>query len=219
VEINMFDLKFQQENLNENVRVLKENNQQVIVILEGRDSAGKSGTIRELTHFLPTDDYHVITTKKPSAKTMDRWLDYWLYLLEKRAETIIFCDRSWYSRPLVQSVNGWCTDKQRKQFMREVDYFERYEMFPSIDIKFWLSISQKEQNDRLSDRKTSKLRGWKYSENDARALSNYDKMTLAKEKVFTAENQEWNVIDYNDKRSGRLDLLARLNELLENRLP
>jgi polyphosphate kinase 2 (PPK2 family) len=210
----MFDLKQEQEKLNCNVSKLKSRGIQVNVILEGRDSAGKSGTIREFTHFLPTDDFAVITTKKPTEWVMNYWEEYWEDLINSRSEPIIFCDRSYYSRPLIQSVHGWCTEKQRKHFMREVAQFESIQLSTDIDLKFWLSISQKEQNARLSMRKTSKLTGWKYSENDSKALSSYDKMTLAKERLFTAKNQEWNVIDYNNKKKGRLELLTRLNTLL-----
>ena len=126
---------------------------------------------------------------------------------------ISFYDRSWYSRPLIQSVNGWCTENQRSNFMRDVATFEeRHD--ETVIIKFWLSISQDEQNRRLSDRKTSLLRGWKYSDNDAKALSSYDKMTLAKEALFTAEGQDWSVVDYNSKKKGRLELITRLNDII-----
>lgn len=82
-------------------------------------------------------------------------------------------------------------------------------------IKFWLSISQQEQSARLTDRKTSKLRGWKYSNNDAMALTQYDKMSLAKENLFTASCQDWNVIDYNNKAEGRVNMITRLCDILQ----
>ena len=82
-------------------------------------------------------------------------------------------------------------------------------------IKFWLSISQQEQSARLTDRKTSKLRGWKYSNNDAMALTQYYKMSLAKENLFTASGQDWNVIDYNNKAEGRVNMITRLCDILE----
>jgi polyphosphate kinase 2 (PPK2 family) len=99
--------------------------------------------------------------------------------------------------------------------MKNVAIFER-QFCDTIIIKFWLSISQDQQNARLSDRKTSLLRGWKYSNNDAMALSSYDKMTLAKEALFNSENQDWHVIDYNNKAKGRVALLKKLNDILSN---
>lgn len=210
----MDDLEIQQARLNEIVYG-RDQFDKIAVVLEGRDSAGKSGTIRELTHFLPTPQYRVMTTKKPTALEMKTWLTWWGDRMPKNDSPLIsFYDRSWYSRALVQYVNGWCTAKQYRNFMRVVDDFEKAQQNTLI-IKFWLSISQDEQNARLSDRKTSLLRGWKYSPNDAMALSSYDKMTLAKEALFTAKGQDWNVIDYNNKKQGRLDLITRLNDLLE----
>ena len=210
-------LEREQARLNQIVSIIRNNcNDKIAVILEGRDSAGKSGTIRELTHFLPTNDFRVMTTNKPTKAQMKNWLGWWdTRMPHYQSKLISFYDRSWYSRPLVQSVNGWCTEKQRANFMGHVGVFEdRHE--DTVIIKFWLSISQDEQNARLSDRKTSLLRGWKYSDNDAKALSSYDKMTLAKEALFTAEGQEWISIDYNNKKKGRLDLITKLNsELME----
>jgi len=156
-----------------------------------------------------------MTTNKPTKAQMKGWFSWWHNRLPLMNSPIIsFYDRSWYSRALVQYVNGWCTEKQYNYFMRNVANFEANN--GTVIIKFWLSISQDEQNARLSDRKTSLLRGWKYSNNDAMALSSYDKMTLAKEALFNSQNQDWNVIDYNDKKEGRVALLKKLNDILSD---
>lgn len=213
----MNQLEFQQARLNSIVKIINGNfKAKIAVILEGRDSAGKSGTIRELTHFLPLNDFRVMTTKKPTKGQMTAWFTWWENRLPKDNSPLIsFYDRSWYSRALVQRVNQWCTEKQYANFMARVLDFETADP-DTIVIKFWLSISQEEQFDRLTDRKTSPLRGWKYSNNDARALTGYDKMTLAKEQLFNSVGQDWNVIDYNNKEKGRIDLLSKLNsELVE----
>jgi len=210
-------LEFEQTRLNQIVSKINHSGfSRIAVILEGRDSAGKSGTIRELTHYLPTLAYRVMTTNKPTKAQMKGWFSWWHNRLPiiNYSPIISFYDRSWYSRALVQYVNGWCTEKQYNYFMRNVANFEANN--GTVIIKFWLSISQDEQNARLSDRKTSLLRGWKYSNNDAMALSSYDKMTLAKEALFNSQNQDWNVIDYNDKKEGRVALLKKLNDILSD---
>ena len=211
-------LERNQARLNNIVCVIKETDPlaKIAIVLEGRDSAGKSGTIRELTHFLPTDDFRVMTTKKPTKKIMENWFGWWEKRMPNDIDPLIsFYDRSWYSRALVQFVNGWCSQEQYASFMGNVAFFEAtHEIENVVILKYWLSISQDEQNARLSDRKTSLLRGWKYSNNDAMALSSYDKMTLAKEALFTSKGQSWNVIDYNDKKEGRVALLENLNNQL-----
>ena len=204
------ELEFQQARLNEIVSTYT--GRPIVVVLEGRDSAGKSGTIRELTHFLPTKEFAIVTTNKPTKAQMSSWLAWWSTRIPANP-MITLCDRSWYSRALVQSVNGWCTSKQYHNFMGRVSDWEKEQN--CLIIKFWLSISQEEQFARLMDRKTSKLRGWKYSNNDAMALTQYDKMSLAKENLFTASGQDWNVIDYNNKAEGRVNMITRLCDILE----
>ena len=204
------ELEFQQARLNEIVSTYT--GRPIVVVLEGRDSAGKSGTIRELTHFLQTKDFAIVTTNKPTKAQMSSWLAWWSTRIPANP-MITLCDRSWYSRALVQSVNGWCTSKQYRNFMGRVNDWEKEQN--CLIIKFWLSISQQEQSARLTDRKTSKLRGWKYSNNDAMALTQYDKMSLAKENLFTASCQDWNVIDYNNKAEGRVNMITRLCDILQ----
>jgi polyphosphate kinase 2 (PPK2 family) len=180
----------------------------VAVILEGRDTAGKSSTIRELTHYLPPDLYSVCLSHKPSKRAMSAWLGYWQTKLP-RQNRIVFFDRSWYSRAMVQHLNGWCTPKQYEIFMRDHKNWESNQ--PVRLIKFWLSISEEEQKRRIEYRKNSPLTYWKFSENDENALSYYDRMTLLKERVI---DSDWHVIDYNDKKAGIATLAHTLADLL-----
>ena len=205
----MTELEIQQARLNR--IVMREDFGPVAVVLEGRDTAGKSGTIRELTHYLPADKFSVSLSTKPSQKDMDDWFGYWQSKLPTRPQ-IVFYDRSWYSRAMVQKINGWCTDPQYEYFMRNVEPWET--MQPVKIIKFWLSISEEEQALRIEERRTSPLKFWKLSPNDERALSYYDEMTLLKEKVMTTTTG-WNTIDYNYKSLGRLELITRLCDILE----
>tara|TARA_B110000977_G_C11063581_1_gene486926 strand:+ start:499 stop:1122 length:624 start_codon:yes stop_codon:yes gene_type:complete len=183
----------------------------VAVILEGRDTAGKTGTIRELTHYLPISKYSISLSTMPSAWDMDNWLDSWEIKMPSDNQ-IVFYDRSWYSRAMVQKMNGWCTDEQYEDFMARVLAWEESQTDVTF-IKCWLSISEEEQTARIGNRQTSPLTSWKYSPNDALALSKYDHMTLLKERVHTTLGQ-WHSIDYNDKASGRLALLTKINERL-----
>ena len=182
----------------------------VAVVLEGRDTAGKSSTIREVTHYLNPSKYSVHLSRKPSKSTMKKWLSYWTRRMPA-VNQIVFYDRSWYSRAMVQRLNNWCSQKQYENFLRDHKEWENAQGVHMI--KFWLSISEDEQRARIEARKSSPLTYWKFSENDENALSYYDRMTLLKECVI---DSDWHVIDYNDKREGIISLLETLNEKLEN---
>ena len=106
--MNITKLELQQILLNQ---IVEKDFGRVAVILEGRDTAGKTGTIRELTHYLPTSKYSISLSTKPSAWDMKHWLKSWKKKLPSDNQ-IVFFDRSWYSRAMVQKLNGWCTDKQ-----------------------------------------------------------------------------------------------------------
>ena len=206
-EMNMTNLEAQQILLNQFV---EKDFGPVAVILEGRDTAGKTGTIRELTHYLPTSKYSISLSSKPNAWDMDNWLESWERNMPVENQ-IVFYDRSWYSRAMVQKLNGWCTDKQYEDFMGEVLTWEQKQ--PVKFIKLWLSISEEEQAIRIGNRQISPLTKWKFSPNDALALSKYDQMTILKERVFTTLG-EWHSIDYNDKKTGRLALITKIVEEL-----
>ena len=182
----------------------------ICVVLEGRDTAGKSSTIREVTHYLNPQKYSVHLSRKPSRSTMKKWLAYWSKRMPA-CNQIVFYDRSWYSRAMVQRLNGWCSERQYQNFLAKHKSWEQSQGVHVI--KFWLSISEDEQRARIERRKKSPLTYWKFSPNDENALSYYDRMTLLKERVI---DSDWHVIDYNDKRQGIYSLLETLNARLEN---
>jgi len=208
-DMNITKLEEQQILLNQ---IVEEDFGRVAVILEGRDTAGKTGTIRELTHYLPTSKYSISLSTKPSAWDMKHWLKSWKKKLPSNNQ-IVFFDRSWYSRAMVQKLNGWCTDKQYEKFMSEVCKWENKQKNITF-IKLWLSISEEEQAIRIGTRQSSPLTKWKFSPNDAVALSKYDQMTILKERVFTTLG-EWHSIDYNNKKAGRLALITKIVEILQ----
>ena len=179
VDIQLDALEAQQARLNE---IAENLTQPVAVVLEGRDTAGKSGTIRALTHYLPPKYYSVVSSSKPSKSIMENWLGHWSKKMPE-GKQIVFFDRSWYSRAMVQKINNWCSDLQYHNFMNSVEEWEANKNVRFV--KFWLSISEDEQARRIEERKHSPLKYWKLSPNDERALSYYDEMTLLKEKVIT----------------------------------
>ena len=209
VDIQLNKLEQQQARLNEIAEGLSG---PVAVVLEGRDTAGKSGTIRALTQYLPPRLFSVVLSTKPSKSTMENWLGYWTKKMPDNG--IVFYDRSWYYRALVQKINGWCSDLQYRNFMREVEAWEKNQTvrFGTRFVKFWLSISEDEQAQRIEERRISPLKYWKLSPNDERALSYYDEMTLLKERVISRGG--WETVDFNNKANGRLELLTRLNTVL-----
>ena len=206
--MNITKLEEQQILLNQ---IVEKDFGRVAVILEGRDTAGKTGTIRELTHYLPTSKYSISLSTKPSAWDMKHWLKSWKKKLPSKNQ-IVFFDRSWYSRAMVQKLNGWCTDKQYDKFMSEVCKWENKQNITFI--KLWLSISEEEQAIRIGTRQSSPLTKWKFSPNDAVALSKYDQMTILKERVFTTLG-DWHSIDYNNKKAGRLALITKIVDILQ----
>ena len=180
------------------------NTGKIAIVLEGRDTAGKSSTIRELTHYLNPAWYSVVPSTKPSRRTMKNWLRFWTGKMPSDNQ-IVFYDRSWYSRAMVQYVNGWCSEKQYRNFL--ANHLE-WEAAQNVTfLKFWLSISETEQRERIVSRETSPLTYWKFSQNDKNALSYYEKISILKERVV---NDEWHTIDYNDKPSGIEKLLRTI---------
>jgi len=204
----MTKLEAQQIELN---KIVDQDFGKVAVILEGRDTAGKTGTIRELTHYLPTSKYSISLSAMPSQWDMANWLESWELKLPSNNQ-IVFFDRSWYSRAMVQKLNGWCTDIQYEDFMAQVMQWETDQDVTFI--KCWLSISEEEQTARIGNRQVSPLTKWKFSPNDAVALSKYDQMTLLKERVHTTCG-EWHNIDYNVKAEGRLSLITKIVNTLK----
>tara|TARA_A200000159_G_scaffold108061_1_gene100819 strand:+ start:266 stop:880 length:615 start_codon:yes stop_codon:yes gene_type:complete len=203
----MTRLQLQQIELN---KIVEKDFGRVAVILEGRDTAGKTGTIRELTHYLPTSKYSISLSAMPSDWDMSFWFESWEKKMPSENQ-IVFFDRSWYSRAMVQRLNGWCSDGQYEHFMENVLEWEAEQNVTFI--KLWLSISEEEQTKRIGNRQVSPLTKWKFSPNDAVSLSKYDQMTLLKERVFTTLG-EWHSIDYNVKEEGRLALITKIVDIL-----
>ena len=193
--------------LNRKAEQIHREGRKVAIILEGRDGAGKSGTVRELTRFLPPYTYRVQPSFMPSKKLMRGWLNGWSDLMPEPGQIVIY-DRSWYSRALLQPVMGWCSQRQYENFMVKV---LPWESSLEVDfIKIWLSIDETKQRELLTRREHDPLRYWKHSPNDAKAVENFDALTNKKEAMFKLG--DWNIVDMADKDRGRetvLDLVVR----------
>ena len=186
----------------------------IAVILEGRDGAGKTGAIRQATEYLPFSKYKIIHSRKPSSSAMAQWLQYWKWQLPTTIGEIFFFDRSWYSRALCQRLNQWASDRQIDNFLRSVEDWEMNQQLDGLRIiKFWLSISEKTQKDRLTTRIGCPLRGWKFSKNDANALKTYNLMSVAKNDMMLCSN-DWIEIDFNNKASGQLQMLQEIQNFI-----
>ncbi len=191
--------------LNELAENIHANGRRVAVILEGRDGAGKSGTVKEITRYMPPYAYRVQSSFMPSKRMMKCWLPEWKKLLPKKGQMVIY-DRSWYSRALLQPVMGWCSDRQYKNFMRDVTDWEHDQQFEVV--KVWLSVNEKKQRQLLTRRINDPLRYWKYSPNDPKSLDAFDAITQKKNLMFNL-NYDWNVVDMEYRDHGR-------NRVIEN---
>ena len=186
----------------------------IAVILEGRDGAGKTGAIRQATEYLPFSKYKIIHSRKPSSSAMAQWLQYWKWQLPTTIGEIFFFDRSWYSRALCQRLNQWASDRQIDNFLRSVEDWEINQQLDGLRIiKFWLSISEETQKERLTTRIGCPLRGWKFSKNDANALKTYNLMSVAKNDMMLCSN-DWIEIDFNNKASGQIQMLKEIQNFI-----
>jgi polyphosphate kinase 2 (PPK2 family) len=191
--------------LNELAENIHANGRRVAIVLEGRDGAGKSGTVREITRYMPPYAYRVQPSFMPTKRMMKCWLPEWKKLLPKKGQMVIY-DRSWYSRALLQPVMGWCSDRQYDNFMRDVTDWEHDQQFEVV--KIWLSVNEKKQRQLLSRRIDDPLRYWKYSPNDPKSLDAFDAITQKKNLMFNL-NYDWNVVDMEYRDHGR-------NRVIEN---
>lgn len=211
-------LKELQEELIKLQKWVREKNEKVVIIFEGRDAAGKGGAIRRVTEHLNPREFKVVALPKPTEDERSQWyFQRYINHLPKKGE-IIFFDRSWYNRAVVEPVNGFCTQDQYKVFMSQVNEFERMLIDSGIWlIKFYFSISKDEQAERFEEIKRSPLKQWKYSEVDAKAIGLWDNYTEYKNRMFEKTDIEiapWIVIKANRKSKARMEVIQNILELI-----
>ncbi|CAA6824061.1 MAG: UDP-galactose-lipid carrier transferase (EC [uncultured Sulfurovum sp.] len=190
---------------------LEETNQKMIILFEGRDAAGKGGTIRRVTRYMNEKHYRVVALGKPTEEQKTQWF-YQKYISHfPRGGEIVLFDRSWYNRAMVEHVFGFCTQKEYDDFMKGVKGFEKDLTRQGIIlIKLYFSVTKDEQARRFERRKTDPLRQWKLSEIDVQAQDKWDDFTETKYNMIKkthSHNAPWTVIRSNDKQQARLEAL------------
>jgi polyphosphate kinase 2 len=211
-------LKSLQEELIKLQQWVAENNKKVVVVFEGRDAAGKGGAIRRITQHLNPREFSIVALPKPTEEEESQW--YFQRYINKLPQKgkIVFFDRSWYNRAVVEPVNDFCTDEQYNIFMNQVNEFERMIIESGINlIKFYFSITKDEQERRFEDIKKSPVKKWKFSPVDRDALRLWDKYTEYKAAMFEKTNTQlapWYIIKANKKTKARIEAIEKFLELV-----
>jgi len=187
----------------------KQTKKRIAIIFEGRDASGKGGSIRRFIEHLNPRSMRVVALAKPTSVEQGQWY-FTRYIKElPNPGEIVFFDRSWYNRAVVEPVMGFCTKDQYQEFMRQVPEFENmlYEDGVTI-IKFWFSVSQKEQKKRFESRKDTFVKQWKISPVDEKATQMWDRYTFYKEAMLSRTHttySPWVIVRSNDKKRARLE--------------
>lgn len=189
------------------------NKRRVVVIVDGRDAAGKSSTIKKMTENINQAHHKVVKLGIPTEDEKKNWFERYQKHLPKPGEMAFF-DRSWYNRAVIEPSMGWCTDQQFKDFYKNVEKFEMDIKKQGIDIiKIWLSIDESTQRLRFELRKTNPLKYWKYSNTDKKIGTEFEKLTPYIDKMLRETNfkgSNWKVIDANDKKLSKLSSIYYL---------
>lgn len=190
---------------------VKETGQRLVILFEGRDAAGKGGTIKRFMENMNPRGARVVALEKPTETERGQWyFQRYVQHLPTKGEIVLF-DRSWYNRSGVEHVMGFCSDDEYSEFMRQTPEFERMLTRSGIYlIKFWFSVSQKEQHRRFKERQVHPLKQWKLSPVDLASLDKWESYTKAKEATFFATDTAdapWTVVKSDCKKRARLNAL------------
>jgi polyphosphate kinase 2 len=193
---------------------VKDTGQKVLMIFEGRDAAGKGGTIKRITEHLNPRGARVVALDKPSDKERTQWyFQRYVQHLPSAGEIVMF-DRSYYNRAGVEPVMGFCTQEEHKEFLHEVPEFEKMLVNSDIKIfKFYFSVSKKEQQKRFVKRKTDPLKQYKLSPVDEKSQDLWDKYTIAKYSMLLASHTEhapWTIIRSDNKKRARINTIKHI---------
>ena len=193
---------------------VKEEGLKILMIFEGRDAAGKGGTIKRITEHLNPRGARVVALEKPSDIERTQWyFQRYTKFLPSAGEIVLF-DRSWYNRAGVEPVMGFCTTEEHHEFLREVPEFEKMLVKSGIILfKFYFSVSKKEQLKRFKKREIDPLKQYKLSPVDKESQNLWDKYTIAKFSMLMASNTDnapWTVIKSDDKKKARLNCIRHI---------
>jgi polyphosphate kinase len=190
----------------------------IVVVMEGRDTAGKGGAIGAITEHLNPRQCRVVALPKPSEREATQWyFQRYISHLPAAGEIVLF-DRSWYNRAGVEKVMGYCSDEQHARFLQQAPVFERGITDDGILLfKYWLCVDQAQQEERFAERAEEPLKSWKLSPIDLKAREKYADYTAARETMLKATHTKhapWTLVDFNDQRTGRLTLIRDLLDRL-----
>jgi polyphosphate kinase 2 len=192
----------------------KESNERFLLLFEGRDAAGKGGTIKRFMEHLNPRGASVVALGKPNERESTQWyFQRYIKHLPAAGEIVLF-DRSWYNRAGVERVMGFCSRAEYLEFMRQAPDLERMLVRSGIHlVKFWFSVSQAEQRTRFAIRQVDPVRQWKLSPMDIESLDKWDEYTEAKEAMFfytDTADAPWTVVKSNDKKRARLEAMRHV---------
>ena len=211
-------LKPLQVELNEMARWVQAKGQRVLVLFEGRDTAGKGGAIQAIPDRLNPRSCRTVALGKPGERDASSWyFQRYIPHLPAGGEIVLF-DRSWYNRAGVERVMGYCTKEQVEKFLRQAPLFEKALVDDGILLfKYWLCCDQEKQEERFAERAENPLKRWKLSPVDLEARGKYADYTKAREAMLKATHSKyapWTLVDFNDQRLGRLTLVRDLLDRL-----
>lgn len=199
-------------------RWLQHTGKRVVVVIEGRDTAGKGGVINAISEHLNPRQCHVLALSKPSERESTQWYFQRYVPHLPAAGELLLMDRSWYNRAGVEKVMGFCSDAQYKAFLQQAPVFEKLLTDDGILLlKYWLTVDQVEQEERFAERLEDPLKKWKLSPIDVQAREKYADYTRAREAMLKATHTEdapWTLVDFNDQKRGRLSLIRDLLDRL-----
>jgi polyphosphate kinase len=200
--------------LNRMARWLQATGRRLVVVIEGRDTAGKGGVIAAIADTLNPRQCHVVALAKPSDRERTQWyFQRYVPHLPAAGEIVLF-DRSWYNRAGVEPVMGFCTPEQTAAFLKQAPQFEKLLVDDGVLLfKYWLTVDQARQEERFAERLADPMKQWKLSPIDLKAREKYAAYTKARETMLAATHTRhapWTLVDFNDQRRGRLTMIRHL---------
>lgn len=194
-------------------RVIR-NNEKLVILFEGRDAAGKGGAIRRISSRINPRHFRIVALPKPTSEEKGQWyFQRYINQLPKPGE-IVFFDRSWYNRAVVEPAMGFCTIEEYKEFMQQVNAFEKMITASSMKlIKLYFSITKQEQEKRFKEISSNPLKKWKITPVDLRAQELWDVYTKYKKAMFKRTNTKncpWKIIDANKKTTARIAAIQHI---------
>jgi polyphosphate kinase 2 len=200
--------------LNNLAHWLRHTGTRMMVLFEGRDTAGKGGAIGAISERLNPRQVHTVALPKPTEREQTQWyFQRYVAHLPAAGELVLF-DRSWYNRAGVEKIMGYCTDAEYQRFLEQAPVFEKLLVDDGVLLfKYWLAVDQVHQEERFAERAEDPLKRWKLSPIDLEARRHYDDYGRARDTMFAATHTKhapWHVVEFNDQRRGRLNLIRHL---------